>query len=92
MQFTGAVVFSNGPVQFWIHKDSDADALATMSEELAEYCASSAAVNIQNPTTGQVCAALYSSDGSWYRGKIADTKPGYAEVTWEHICTCRVDY
>lgn len=68
--FSGLVVYSNGPNQFWLQLDDEYDAVMEIGATLADHCASSNNCPLGNPKPGQVCAALYHEDNTWYRATV----------------------
>lgn len=79
--FQGTVVFVNNPSEFWVQIDSDTDAVMDLGAKLAAHCNSTSCKPLSSPTVGQLCAALYSEDRTWYRGQVIDVKPTGAQVS-----------
>lgn len=78
--FEGTVVYSNNPSEFWLQIDSDVDAVMDIGAKLAAYCNSSDCKRLSSPAVGQLCAALYSEDSTWYRGQILEVQPAGVKV------------
>lgn len=78
--FMGSVVYSNNPSEFWLQIDSDLDAVMDIGAKLAEHCNNPSCKPLSSPTVGQLCAALYSEDRTWYRGQIIELLPTGAKV------------
>jgi len=69
-QVTCVAAYIVSPGQFYLHKNTNSDALDAMMDELnAEYenygCAQTLTVSV-----GQPCCALYNEDSRWYRAKL----------------------
>jgi len=58
------------PSQFYLHKQSNTDALEAMTDELNAHHEKSQTLNV---SVGQPCCALYSRDNRWYRAKVVST-------------------
>jgi len=69
-KFTGTVVYITSPTQFWLLNSVDDDTVMGIGAELAEHCNSSSMQRLRSPSVGQLCAALYDEDNTWYRGVV----------------------
>ena len=78
--FQGTVVFVNNPSEFWVQIDSDMDAVMDICAKLAIYCNGESCKRLSSPAVGQLCAALYSEDKTWYRGQVIEVQASQAKV------------
>lgn len=79
-------MFSKGPQQFWLHMDDEADAVIDITSQVVEYCQSGAAKQTSRPKVGQLVAALYSADNSWYRATVIEVKGDKLQVSQYTDC------
>jgi len=85
-KFTGTVVYITSPTQFWLLNSVDDDTVMGIGAELAEHCNSSSMQRLRSPSVGQLCAALYDEDNTWYRGVVTKLLDGNNVQVCTFVC------
>ena len=80
------VTFVNSPADFFCQDTSNSDALNEVMALLETHCADCNLASGDAWAVGDVCAALYSVDGGWYRAEVTDV------TSDRHVTVQYVDY
>ena len=80
------VTFVNSPADFYCQDTSNSNALDELMALLETHCADSDLTSGDAWAVGDVCAALYSVDGGWYRAEVTDV------TSDRHVTVQYVDY
>ncbi|XP_022243445.1 tudor domain-containing protein 1-like isoform X3 [Limulus polyphemus] len=61
-----------GPSEFWVQKCEEQQSLISLTEKLQETCTYDKTLDYKNfsPAKGDLCAALFQEDKTWYRARI----------------------
>jgi hypothetical protein len=82
---TVTVTHINSPLDFYCQNVSVFEAVCTVMKELDVFCKSVKASSLTQYHVGQAVGALYSVDGSWYRGEIVDVQTTESLVTLQYV-------